>query len=59
MARLEFGEFGVSTLYFEQARKFAEGRIGETRDVNDHFARLLLDSRIRSDDYTDYFKLRF
>ena len=56
MARLEFNEFDVATLYFEQAKKFAEGREGDTRDVNNHFARLLLDSRIRSDEYNDHFK---
>ncbi len=56
MARLEFGEFEIATLYFEQAKQFAVGRPGEMRDVNNHFARLLLDSRIRSDDYKDHFK---
>ena len=56
MARLEFNEFDVATIYFEQAREFARGKEGETRDVNNHFARLLLDSRIRGEGYDDYFK---
>jgi hypothetical protein len=55
MARLSFGEFKEATLLFEQARSFAKGNIKETTDVNNHFARLLLDSRTKGSDYDDYF----
>jgi hypothetical protein len=55
MARLSFGDFPNATIYFEQAKKLAQGNVGETRDVNNHFARLLLDSRIKGDEYDDYF----
>lgn len=55
MARLSYGEFKEATLYFEQARSLAKGKPKETIDVNNHFARLLLDSRTNSSDYDDYF----
>lgn len=55
MARLSFGEFQDSTLYFEHARALAKGSVKDTIDVNNHYARLLIDSRIYSDDYDDYF----
>lgn len=55
MARLSFGEFKESTYYFEQARSLARGNLKETTDVNNHFAKLLLESRTNSNDYQDYF----
>lgn len=55
MARLSYGEFREATLYFEQARALAKGKAKETIDVNNHFARLLLDSRTNSSDYDDFF----
>jgi hypothetical protein len=56
MARLSFGEFKEAALYFEQARSYAKGSPQELIEVNNHFARLLLDSRTNSDDYNDYFE---
>lgn len=56
MARLAYGEFKESALYFEQARALAKGKQKETIDVNNHFARLLLDSRTNSGEYDDYFE---
>lgn len=56
MARLTFGEFAIADLYFGQARDFARGDFGLTRDVNNHYARLLLDSRLKGDGYSDYFE---
>mgnify|MGYP006302386575 CR=1 FL=1 len=56
MARLSYGEFKEASLYFEQARALAKGNSKETLDVNNHFARLLLDSRTNSSDYEDYFE---
>ncbi len=56
MARLEFNEFEIAATYFEDAKEFAKGQESETRDVNNYFARFLIDSRIRSDEYNDYFK---
>lgn len=55
MARLSYGEFKEAALYFEQARSLAKGKPKDTIDVNNHFARLLLDSRTNSSDYDDYF----
>jgi hypothetical protein len=55
MARLSYGEFRRAALYFEQARSLAKGKTKETIDVNNHFARLLLDSRTNSNDYDDLF----
>ncbi|WP_420589327.1 SIR2 family protein [Bacterioplanoides sp.] len=55
MARLAYGEFKEASLYFEQAKALAKGNYKETTDVNNHFARLLLDSRTNSSDYSDYF----
>lgn len=55
MARLSFGEFKEATLLFDQARSLAKGNFKETTDVNNHFARLLLDSRTKGSDYTDFF----
>lgn len=55
MARLSYGEFKESALYFEQARSLAKGKPKDTIDVNNHFARMLLDSRTNSSDYDDYF----
>ena len=56
MARMSFGEFRQATLYFEHARSLAKGSTKDTIDVNNHFARLLLDSRTNSEDYDDYFE---
>jgi hypothetical protein len=56
MARLAFGQFEISAAYFEQAKTFAKGNAKDTRDVNNHYARLLLDSRIDSDDFDDYYQ---
>ena len=56
MARMSFGEFRQSTLYFEHARSLAKGSAKDTIDVNNHFARLLLDSRTNSEDYDDSLK---
>jgi hypothetical protein len=56
MARLEFNEFSVASHYFEQAKEFAKGSESDTRDVNNHYAKFLIDSRTRSDDYSDHFK---
>lgn len=56
MARLEFNEFAIASKYFEQAREFAKGNQSDTRDVNNHYAKFLIDSRIRSEEYTDFFK---
>jgi len=56
MARLSYGDFDVAARFFATARKLAEGNIKKTVDVNNHFARLLLDSRIKTDDYEDYYK---
>ena len=56
MARMSFGEFRHSTLYFEHARSLAKGSAKDTIDVNNHFARLLLDSRTNSEDYDDFFE---
>jgi len=56
MARLSFGEFKEASLYFDQARALAKGNFKETTDVNNHFARLLLDSRTNSSEYDDFFK---
>lgn len=55
MARLTFGEFPIAETYFKTALKLAEGNKKKTSDVKNHFARLLLDSRIKSDDYNDYY----
>ena len=55
MARMSFGEFSEATLYFEHARSLAKGNVKDTIDVNNHFARLLLDSRTNSEQYDDYF----
>ncbi len=56
MARLSYGEFDVAARFFTTAKKLAEGNVKKTVDINNHFARLLLDSRIKTDDYDDYFK---
>lgn len=56
MARLSYGDFDVAARFFTAAKKLAEGNFKKTVDVNNHFARLLLDSRIKTDDYDDYFK---
>jgi SIR2-like domain len=55
MARLAYGEFKQSALYFENARSLARGNSKDTMEVNNHYARLLLDSRTKSDEYSDYF----
>lgn len=56
MARLSYGEFDEATLYFTHAKSLAKGNVKDTIEVNNHFARLLLDSRTESADYDDYFK---
>lgn len=56
MARLPYDEFKEATLYFEQARAFAKGNPKETIDINNHYARLLIDSRTQSGKYKDYFE---
>lgn len=56
MARMSFGEFREARLYFEHARSLAKGNAKDTIDVNNHFARLLLDSRTNSEDYDDHFE---
>jgi hypothetical protein len=54
MARLSYGEFTESSYYFEQAKAFAKGKPKEIADINNHYARLLLDSRTKGEDYNDY-----
>ena len=56
MARVEYENFSEASLYLDQAREFARGNQSLTRDVDNHYARLLLDSRVRSDDYNDYYR---
>jgi len=56
MARLAYGEFDEATLYFKHAKSLAKGNVKDTIEVNNHYARLLLDSRTESGDYEDYFK---
>lgn len=56
MARLSFGEFKESELYFEQARSLAKNNPKVLTDIDNHFARLLIDSRIKSEEYSDYFE---
>lgn len=55
MARLAYGEFKESALYFEHAKSLAKDNPKELAEVNNHYARLLLDSRTKSPDYADYF----
>lgn len=54
MARASFGEFKEASLYFESARSFAKDSPKDTTDVNNQFAKMLLDSRTNSDEYSDY-----
>lgn len=56
MARLTYGEFDIASKYFTTAKHLARGNSKKLTDVNNHYARLLLDSRIKTDDYDDYFK---
>ena len=56
MARLSYGEFKESGLYFEHARSLARGSPKDLMEVNNHYARLLLDSRTKSDEYGDLFE---
>jgi hypothetical protein len=56
MARLSFGEFKESTIYFKQAQELAKGSAKDTMEVNNHYARLLLESRMKSEEYADYFE---
>jgi SIR2-like domain len=56
MARLSYGEFKESGLYFEHARSLARGNPKDLMEVNNHYARLLLDSRTKSDEYGDLFE---
>lgn len=56
MALGAFGEFKEAILYFDQARALAKGKEKETNDVNNYFARLLLDSRTNSGEYNDYYE---
>jgi SIR2-like domain len=55
MARLSYGEFKEATLYFEHARSLAKDSPKDLIDINNHYARLLIDSRTKSDEYDDYF----
>lgn len=56
MCRLANGQFKEAERYFSSAKALAKGNIKETTDVNNHFARLLLDSRTEGVEYTDYFE---
>lgn len=56
MARLSYGEFKEATLYFEQAKSLAKGNPKETTDVNNQFAKMLLESRTNSSEYDDYYE---
>jgi hypothetical protein len=55
MARLSYGEFKEATLYFGQARSLAKDNPKDLIEINNHYARLLIDSRTKSDEYDDYF----
>lgn len=56
MCRLANGQFKGAERYFSTAKSLAKGNVKETTDVNNHFARLLLDSRTEGVEYTDYFE---
>lgn len=45
MARLSYGEFKEATLYFDQARSLAKDNPKDLIEINNHYARLLIDSR--------------
>jgi len=55
MARLAFGEFKEASHYFDHARSLAKHDPKDLAEINNHYARLLLDSRTKSDEYDDYF----
>ena len=54
MARLSFGEFAQSALYFKHAQSLAQGNMKDLIEINNHYAKLLLESRTKSGDYNDY-----
>jgi hypothetical protein len=56
MARLTFGDFGIAEKYFATAKSLARSNPKKLTDVNNHYARLLLESRIKTDSYDDHFK---
>ncbi len=56
MARLSYGEFKEATLYFDHARSLAKGSPKDLIDIDNHYARLLIDSRTKSDEYDDHFR---
>jgi tetratricopeptide (TPR) repeat protein len=55
MCTLSQGKFKESDRMFKQAKSLAKNNEKETTDVNNHYARLLLDSRTESSEYEDYF----
>lgn len=56
MARLSFGEFAEAGIYFKHAKALAKDSPKDLIDIDNHYARLLLESRTNSDDYADYFE---
>jgi hypothetical protein len=56
IARLSFQQYAEAELYFKSAYAFAEaGQQWYERDIDNHYARLLLESRTNSDQYDDYY----
>lgn len=57
IARLSFQQYAEAELYFKSAYSFArDGQPWFERDIDNHYARLLLESRTNSDNYDDYFE---
>jgi hypothetical protein len=57
IARLSFQQYAEAELYFKSAYSFArDGQPWFERDIDNHYARLLLESRTNSDNYDDYYE---
>lgn len=53
---MSFGDYTGAGLHFETAKSYAkDGQLGALRDIDNHTARFLLESRMNTDQHPDYF----
>lgn len=56
IARLSFEQFAEAEVYFKTAYSYAgDGQNWYFRDIDNHYSRLLLESRTKSEEYDDYY----
>lgn len=55
VARLTFEQYGMVETYFDSALSLASGNTKKTVDIENHISRFLLESRMKSNNYPDFF----